>query len=946
MEQENVYSHIKKEMGVSPIKFNVALASINSKGTLGELNLFVLKELGYDNSELGVIDVSKGYYLLNNNKNKPILFIVTVGNGEFPGISLQRNLKRGLEENKSFLKSKKVWVPLMATGAGGLEFVDSYDTTVGVLKQFENINFTIAIPDNSNGRKYIKTFESYNFQNGGDLAKSTESKSSSSKRKNSTSPIDTSSIEEKNFIDKSKKSKPHSNEEVKITTKIAGLISDADSGTDYLDIDKDVNAFAKVMSAKSFCPPLAIALLGKWGSGKSFFMRKLKERIQYLSQNNTSQEAYCNGIAHVHFNAWSYMDSSLWAGMITKIFEGLQEYITNDSLATKNKKEIEKQLTKKLNITHDEIVDLENQEKSITKQIEILEAEKVSVEESLKNKINEIKSKSLKAVLDKLDESFKITEKVSSALENNDSFNKSTEKFAEIIPYEYWQNPTELYKKSKSLITYVKTFFRGASWKSNLFWVFLIIIFIILMKGLVFLTGYFLGVIDFTLSIKAWSIITIVGGFIIRNIQTLKKLQPLISTFWKIKEDYELQKKDAIFKVNQEEKALKFEIENYKSEIETLNDQITQAKQSQLEIEYRIENTLTTEALFTFIEKRSDSDDYKKHLGIISIIRKDFEILSELFSGHHDELISSQESNEFKRHFKNPLERIILYIDDLDRCADERVVQVLEAVNLLMAYPLFVVVVGVDPRWVKNALTKKYKLQFSNDDDNHLTEAIEPSGYLEKIFQVPFQLKSASNESVKHMLKTLAESQPLISAVPNLKEDSDFERELDEIINEVETDEEEKPKGTPKEEKILKSETIESLVFSEKEIDLLQSMSAILGTNPRALKRFVNIYRIIKAHEDFNYSNEAEDGELLAVMFLIALPLGRFRKLAQPFEEWLSEHENEELNMYSFSSEKFDSLRFDLLKTIEDNDLILITQKVKIFKKHNAFIKRFTFNNI
>jgi hypothetical protein len=44
------------------------------------------------------------------------------------------------------------------------------------------------------------------------------------------------------------------------------------------------------------------------------------------------------------------------------------------------------------------------------------------------------------------------------------------------------------------------------------------------------------------------------------------------------------------------------------------------------------------------------------------------------------------------------LNRIVLFIDDLDRCDPDRVVKVLEAVYLLLAVKLFVVVVGVDAR--------------------------------------------------------------------------------------------------------------------------------------------------------------------------------------------------------------------------------------------------------
>jgi hypothetical protein len=55
---------------------------------------------------------------------------------------------------------------------------------------------------------------------------------------------------------------------------IPGILSDSDRGNDYLNITKDVTAFARVIAAKSFAPPLAVALFGKWGSGKSFFYEK------------------------------------------------------------------------------------------------------------------------------------------------------------------------------------------------------------------------------------------------------------------------------------------------------------------------------------------------------------------------------------------------------------------------------------------------------------------------------------------------------------------------------------------------------------------------------------------------------------------------------------------------------------------------------------------------
>ena len=96
------------------------------------------------------------------------------------------------------------------------------------------------------------------------------------------------------------------------------------------------------------------------------------------------------------------------------------------------------------------------------------------------------------------------------------------------------------------------------------------------------------------------------------------------------------------------------------------------------------------------------------------------------------------------------VERIILYVDDLDRCPDKKVVEVLEAVHLLLAYPLFVVVVGVDPRWLAYSLTSIYPVL--KETASQSGDAAGPRGsadlwrptpqnYLEKIFQIPFSLR-------------------------------------------------------------------------------------------------------------------------------------------------------------------------------------------------------------
>src|SRR5262245_63527213 len=104
-----------------------------------------------------------------------------------------------------------------------------------------------------------------------------------------------------------------------------------------------------------------------------------------------------------------------------------------------------------------------------------------------------------------------------------------------------------------------------------------------------------------------------------------------------------------------------------------------------------------------------------------------------------------------------PIERIVLYIDDLDRCSPEQVVEVLQAVHLLLALELFVVVVGVDPRWLLRALRGEYRAMLTGEgsapDEDEWWQTT-PQDYLEKIFNIPFRSEEHTSElqSLRHLV--------------------------------------------------------------------------------------------------------------------------------------------------------------------------------------------------
>jgi hypothetical protein len=160
---------------------------------------------------------------------------------------------------------------------------------------------------------------------------------------------------------------------------------------------------------------------------------------------------------------------------------------------------------------------------------------------------------------------------------------------------------------------------------------------------------------------------------------------------------------------------------------------VAQAEEAQLQGEY--ERLIAGGQLAGVLEQRVLDGSYRSRLGLMSQIRDDFGQMAELL----DSRVGADGGDEFPH-----IDRIVLYVDDLDRCPPGRVVEVLEAIHLLLAVRLFVVVVAVDPRWLLQALTTHYRgLLRDTDGDAAREEELwrsTPLHYLEKIFQVPFTL--------------------------------------------------------------------------------------------------------------------------------------------------------------------------------------------------------------
>ena len=89
----------------------------------------------------------------------------------------------------------------------------------------------------------------------------------------------------------------------------------------------------------------------------------------------------------------------------------------------------------------------------------------------------------------------------------------------------------------------------------------------------------------------------------------------------------------------------------------------------------------------------------------------------------------------------------IVFIDDLDRCTNEKAVDILNAVKLLLAENNFYTFIAIDPRLIINAIENKY----SNNEIN----IVNGYEFMDKIIQIPFTIPKMLNKNKDDFISKL-----------------------------------------------------------------------------------------------------------------------------------------------------------------------------------------------
>lgn len=267
------------------------------------------------------------------------------------------------------------------------------------------------------------------------------------------------------------------------------------------------------------------------------------------------------------------------------------------------------------------------------------------------------------------------------------------------------------------------------------------------------------------------------------------------------------------------------------------------------------------QAVFKNVSSLASKFDSAPASGVINSIQDEFKDALESWI---TQKTGSDSEATIEQRVRNNNLKIVVFIDELDRCPLERIVDILEAIKLFLAKEIFIVFMAVDTRVASEAIRLHYK-DVRNPD--------LPREYLEKIVQLPLRVPKAKRNEIDGYLRKFMpnvqtnvqkEAQPNPSArrtspapedsvtVPTLNEKADNTRLT------VQTKSVHTPSPTVtrpgRKRNVTRTYQEPSPTFSlpqlpdtQIELELLAAISEeLLDSNPRRIKRLLNTYRYIK----------------------------------------------------------------------------------------------------
>jgi hypothetical protein len=266
------------------------------------------------------------------------------------------------------------------------------------------------------------------------------------------------------------------------------------------------------------------------------------------------------------------------------------------------------------------------------------------------------------------------------------------------------------------------------------------------------------------------------------------------------------------------------------------------------------------------LQQLGDEKRFEAYRGLAGRVHRDLENYAKLLKRMLSELARTPPDLTARPAVgptgRRPPQRIVLFIDDLDRCRSDRVVEVLQAINLLTTTGLFVVIAAIEPGWVMKSLSSQHAQQITGTGGRD-ARALQ---FLDKLFPLALAVRPMGARAPGFLRELLGTAEPSGQGEPGRgsADDSDAP-DTDPGRNSAVTSD--SSSGAPPSavsdtavqaatsqagqmQAVRSAEVVAQAVraarLSQAEIDFLPELTPLLA-GPRAAKRFANLYRLLHA---------------------------------------------------------------------------------------------------
>jgi hypothetical protein len=525
---------------------------------------------------------------------------------------------------------------------------------------------------------------------------------------------------------------------------------DSAGGDDVLETKRDVDALAKLLCLKE-STPLAVAVFGGWGSGKTTFMQGLDKEVDAIADNAARWEEkgaaspFVTRVVQIKFNAWQFVDANLWASLTAEFFDQLRAGGWRRAGTARHAGLVERVNSHVHSLTAE----------AAARRAAIAESSRqvLAAQEARDIAAKAVRDAPLKAMgetaLNSLGEIYEAQKANLRALGLSSGGRDPTPGIDAVI--EAVRSSRSIFRQARALFGMVLKYRAAATFVAFL-------LLAAAVAGWLLWPGRLQG-IDYVSALVA------LGGLaaLWRAVAPAVRLVASVGRRGAdLARAVEAADEGAVRELMGKEVALRAAT----AEAEALAGSADRADRALARYVDPTGPSNPPRLLRYVLEDDPETRAFEKEIGLIGRARRLFQTVNDIILKGDDEVP----------------QRIVLYIDDLDRCTEEQVYNVLQAIHLLLAFESFAVVVGVDVKWIEGALAAEFA-QERLPPLSEIDRRQHAVHYLEKIFQVAFWLYPLNTTgkdggSFAAFVRALTRTEPESKPKPESDSEPDPETEL------------------------------------------------------------------------------------------------------------------------------------------------------------------------